>query len=108
MERNFRRKDIVDRYTYDIRIIEIEELLKTLGTDDIIGWTTLCEINNYIAKRKVVLLDNPGRIPAAYNDFLNVFSKIDSNTLPKYRKGYDNYYIYVEAGKRPKDLGYSP
>jgi len=37
MERNLRREDIVDRYTYDIRIIKIEELLKTLGTDDIIG-----------------------------------------------------------------------
>jgi len=37
MERNLRRKDIVDRYTYDIRIVEIEELLETLGTDDVIG-----------------------------------------------------------------------
>jgi len=43
-----------------------------------------------------------------YNDFLDVFSKTDSNTLSKYRGGYDNYYIYVEAGKRPEDLGYSP
>src|SRR6187399_2310945 len=108
MERNLRREDIVDRYTYDIRIIKIEELLETLGTDDIIGWITLCKINNYIAKRKVVLLDDPGRIPAAYNDFLDVFSKTDSNTLLKYRGGYDNYYIYVEAGKHPEDLGYSP
>ena len=43
-----------------------------------------------------------------YNNFLDVFSKTDSNTLPKYRGEYDNYYIYVEAGKRPEDLGYSP
>ena len=28
--------------------------------------------------------------------------------LPKYRGGYNDHYIYVEAGKRPEDLGYSP
>jgi len=28
--------------------------------------------------------------------------------LPKYRGGYNDYYIYIEAGKRPEDLGYSP
>ena len=81
MERNLWRKDVVDWYTYNIRIVEIDKLLETLGTDDVIGWTTLYEINDYIAKRKAILLDDPGRILAAYNDFLDVFSKTDSNTL---------------------------
>ena len=36
MERNLRREDVVDRYAYDIRIVEMEELLETLGTNDII------------------------------------------------------------------------
>ena len=42
-----------------------------------------------------------------YNNFLDVLSKTDSNTLLKYRGGYNDYYIYVEAGKRPEDLGYN-
>ena len=28
--------------------------------------------------------------------------------LPAHRRGYDDYYIYIEAGRRPEDLGYSP
>ena len=53
-------------------------------------------------------MNNLFRIPLAYYNFLNVFSKEELDTLPAYKGRFNDYYIILGAGKRPEDLRYSP
>ena len=54
----------------------------------------------YQAEKEVRAKTNPKSVrPQEYHDFLDVFSKIDSNTLPPYQK-YD-HKIYLEDEQKP-------
>ena len=47
------------------------------------------------------------KVPQAYHQFLDVFSKAESDTITPYRIGVD-YKIELTKGAKPEDLGYSP
>ncbi|MGH7240355.1 MAG: hypothetical protein ACREHG_09890, partial [Candidatus Saccharimonadales bacterium] len=48
------------------------------------------------------------RLPAAYKDFKDVFSKKDSDILPPFRKNID-FKLELEEGKDPvKEVGHAP
>ena len=46
------------------------------------------------------------QVPTTYHDYLDVFSKVDSDTMPPSRAKVD-HYIELLPGRQPEDLGYS-
>jgi len=96
--------------------------LKNTNKLDIIV-TNLYEINTYIQNKYAALEkergDPLGRnepslqkdtrklVPTKYHNFLDIFSKANSDILPPQKEGVD-YKINLEPETRPEDLHYSP
>ena len=63
--------------------------------------------SNPLKRDKPLLRKNTWKlVPIKYYNFLNIFSKVDSNILPPQRKGID-YRIDLEPRAWPEDLYYS-
>ena len=96
--------------------------LKDAGKSDVVV-INLYEINTYIQNKRVALEKERGNpfgrdepllqedarklVLTKYYNFLDIFSKADSDILPPRREGVD-YRINLKPGARPEDLHYSP
>ena len=101
----------------DIAIISAEPLLY-LAKKSHLGVTSLYEIDRFIQdkknkeagleddeeelRRKVLTI-----VPPEYHEFQDVFSKVQSDTLPPFRPTID-HKIQLTEGAQPEDLEYSP
>jgi transposase InsO family protein len=77
------------------------------------GITTLHEIDRVLELKTALASDNEDlrqqaleQVPACYHDFLDVFSKAESDTLPPFRPNVD-HKIELLPGSNPEDLGYT-
>lgn len=115
MERQLQKEDVVSTYDHGIRIMALDEFLEDVEHDTI-AWTTIGEIDDCIEEQRTQrektpeekMADDLKEVPDVYNDYLDVFSKENSNTLTDYRGGYADHRIELIPGKKPEELGYSP
>lgn len=92
-----------------IATLDLGDFLEDVETDPI-EIITLDEVNRAIDSLlpddTEDLRDKVRRVvPAIYNDYADVFSKVVSDRLAD-RRAYD-HAIDLEEGKKPEDLGYS-
>jgi hypothetical protein len=102
----------------DIAIIAAAPFMTLARKYEDIGVTSLCEINHYIQDKinqakgmendEVDLQEKVLReVPAEYHDYLDIFSKSQSDELPPMRTTANHKIDLVDDAK-PEDLGYSP
>lgn len=104
----------------DVAVVGALSFAKTASlSDQALGVTNLYEIDRIVAEKKEAERkealpydeDELRRkalelVPEDYHEYLNEFSKFESNQLADHR--YIDHHIHLKEGSRPEDLGYSP
>jgi len=77
------------------------------------GITTLHEIDRILETKEALQSDDEDlrrqaleKVPACYREYLDVFSKADSDAMPPFRTGVD-HKIELLPGAKPEGLGYT-
>lgn len=109
---------IMDKIDARFASIESINLLKSKDRCET-SWTTLHEIDRMIQDKQEMLPDQMPdddetlrrkafeSVPHVYHEYLDVFSKAESDRLAPHREGVD-HRIELKEGKSEDDLGFSP